>query len=1234
MSGRRSGGLDPPLKKRLADLEIRRRTLIEAMSKFQDAKKSALFQHLTANSKEEVLSSSFNEGMKDECPGELDIGSVREETNEDRNCSSSRRESIQVTRHHRCSDDPPSYTQKDKATEEKVRLASRLSTTNPFRSGALESNACIAGKSSPETGKYLSSCAEKQSPTSMCLKAHWLERPCRSTERIENAMKRKTQQNLTPDTKKYSIHQQEDCHPIIDRNTNNLESSNSESPSLALSERRQTHGSKHTSYKSSLQEFDAMSTQMIENPLFHAERKDQKPVFFLDDKQAPSDESVSHHKGGGNIESQFSNENSNSREISISKDREKTADDFTCSSNDQSVEARREDDTLVELKNHNTKNNSPKVIHPQTLDRQEEKEDMENRPDTINIVKDQKCVINERREKLEIEDKFLKLFVGEEDAETTEDNCERKFMKSERKHCSDQISLEESSEGLPGRERNGVDDGDHMALLEKKLNMMISKKPLWQKALHDLYDGSFSSSKISVSTTSSVIMKLPSEADTICSIDTYGNNGQTAPELQYSWENRRKNLADFAADTIQPESTTNDEHSLAEADTLESWLLESHCSIDSPDTDALRDMTFNSQDNERIFKVETDRIMTGKSTKKGISDAAIDTIESQHIQNAKNYLDTLPESLSDLNETSTNGTESNVRLEIKNDCSQNARIDVPLDEGPMATTYIVQQYAQTVCLESNENRSIGESKVKEDRVEYDERAGYERVSNMEENAAPLDEEPIFSNVEQQRIQFIDRKLNEQTLQTEFPLLGKMENPASRHTHAEQQTCQQIVVKSKFTRTERSEINIDEEPMNSKNIEQQCVYSFPSQSKQPKEAKNESLHTVKKNNTVLRAGEQPVVEHPEQENVQPISRQLVQHIQVEVGSSRSSDCENIIIPLHKDYDVSPQAGQRCIQPMHSQPNQQNDVNIESPRTTHSKIDVPLKEELMVSTDAEQQMTHFRQNTETESPQTAERESIIIDEDETVSPQAKLHRIQSNYFEPDQWEMLDPASNLKTPPVSNARRQFFSQSDLLRDKDSTNRHYLSEGDKFGNPRPLKDKNGINHLNCLVWGVTSDLSEGPTASPESSVFSGCLSEKIENDGDNNQKNDIDVRDHEESCPKPPIPNEVTMLTDFTVQSIAYTSNSSVIESLGEESILHEIQQNRKTHVMASSNSESTIVGEKPISQQSKNALQVIKPNTTYTEGLLQIFKNPSLLCQCTGPVALSDVAWSDRKSSSNTK
>lgn len=1021
-------------------MESRRKTLIEAMSKFQDAKKSVLFQYLSENREEDIFTSSCIKDSEGPSLGNFRNENVPTQSDEDRNyCSNMIRQDI-------CSRDTPStednYEARDeKAGSEKNFMAKRKLAPDPEQKVFQEKGNCIA-------------------------------------------------------------------------------------PSLILSEKRQPHRSNRTtSDKSTLQEVttssiqqtkstpqqvDASSTQGIQNP---PSRIDEKHYLnFLHGDDAPSDESSrDDDKGNHKTPSPISEEMSQ-------------------------YESLEGTDHQIGMENTVTRSAS-------------------------NSSGDQTKNRNGRRGKYEIEDKFLKLFVDEEAPRQSRNADERNVLKSERTRDGVKDSREDVSEGLRGHTRDNVLVGEHddspattaddpMSLLEKKLNMMISKKPLWQKALQDLSDDPFDS-KISMSTTSSVITKPPSEATTICSVDTRVTMDLTTSNHQLQ-VNEKKNTTDSGVsikhrcDRIQDGNNTQDVDSLTATDTtIESWRVQSVCSIDLPDPpgekksdDSKTDLNIEKAFAPLSFEPQVTALACSNTdiltpdlniektiTTDGTSAAESDTIESQHTQKAKDYLDTLPECLSDLpEEGSITGEKRNERPEKETDCMGETQIEADIKSLRIA----VSECTDTQGAEQIQSHS----------------------SLSSQSSMNGEKSKVGSEIEKDRVENLQGEL----------YIGSLQGAKS--------DC--IVAPS-----------LDEQQMLSKHTDQQILHSMALQS-------NLSDYIVA----------------PSMDEQQMLSN-------------------------HPDIQF--------IHSMNLQSNEQIEVEFEPTRIAKRTSLSPLDEEQ------------------------------IIDD---------LQPVQSINVQMNQWEMTSPAFHLKTPPTSNIRKHFITESDKFGDSyliqqqneiikqffagsDNFDDSYLSQNQNETTPKAFdqsdkscdtnmlqQDLSSANPLTYFDWGVTSDLSDDSTISHESSTSSACSAADINNDDAGNDNEDEDdnedekddigendgVDDNEsvESSMKPPIPNEVTMLTDFTVQSIAYTSNNSALESLGEESIVEETQMDRKpsNYYVGTSNSESTVILERNNKEQNESALQVDKLDVSCTEGLLKIVKNPILLCQCTGPVALNDVIFSNPK------
>ena len=102
-------------------------------------------------------------------------------------------------------------------------------------------------------------------------------------------------------------------------------------------------------------------------------------------------------------------------------------------------------------------------------------------------------------------------------------------------------------------------------------------------------------------------------------------------------------------------------------------------------------------------------------------------------------------------------------------------------------------------------------------------------------------------------------------------------------------------------------------------------------------------------------------------------------------------------------------------------------------------------------------------------------------------------------------------------------------------------------------------------------------------------------------------------------------------TVQSITYEPNNSIIESLGEESVIRmkKFRGALTGNNNGSSNTETNRSGKKGTEEKTAtNAQRTLlspfykkKPKQlSYSEGLKKLFMNPSILCQCSGPVDIS--------------
>jgi hypothetical protein len=697
-------------------------------------------------------------------------------------------------------------------------------------------------------------------------------------------------------------------------------------------------------------------------------------------------------------------------------------------------------------------------------------------------------------------------------------------------------------------------EDDPMSLLERKLDLMVSKKPLWQKALQDLYDDNddeepFGSSKAS----ESGITNRPSAAETICFIDSPPTPTTTTIDpIANAVRRQEHQTMNRAADPnaarnikVGTNLNTNDGVSAtsAETDATESWHSPSIDSIDSPSS---RIGPTTTTDRHHHQENETNRVEDSKAACPGFTsmddgeDSApaapapaetIDTIESRYIQNAKNYHENLTECLSDLqhatSRTTTNAdTTSKVESKLlEKDSFGNAQIEAVIE-------------------------SL-------------------RTAESECSSSPLVEE-------------------EQMVLTA--------------THTRQQHCI---------------------PITSSQESHQSSSRIAEKSKQAK--------SKIQNNTSA--------EHARNK--------------FDLGFPRLAKSVDTIAPLLDEEQIASMRDEQqhtttSIEIMCNtiQSNPRNEAEIDSPRTTKGQyMVVSQDEEQIASTHVEQQTMYVQPNPQNvvtiESPRIAESNGVEkVDEEQINSIHAEQQHFQSLYLQSNQWEMIRPDAHLKTPRVSNNGKQLLNlesekivDTNMLQLQNETPQQSCSESDVFGDIDLLSQeqsdaRNVSNRSDYFDWGVASDLSEDTTDSLGCSSSTDCSSVEINSHHVENEKDGIGEQDSGESLMKPPIPNEVTMLTDFTIQSITFTSNNSNMESLGEESLVQEIQQpngnkSAAKYVM-SSNSESTIIGERRNAERkargAPNATEL--KTTSCTKGLLKVLKTTSLLCQCANPVEVNDI------------
>uniref|UniRef100_A0A7S4AKQ5 Uncharacterized protein n=1 Tax=Pseudo-nitzschia australis TaxID=44445 RepID=A0A7S4AKQ5_9STRA len=174
-------------------------------------------------------------------------------------------------------------------------------------------------------------------------------------------------------------------------------------------------------------------------------------------------------------------------------------------------------------------------------------------------------------------------------------------------------------------------------------------------------------------------------------------------------------------------------------------------------------------------------------------------------------------------------------------------------------------------------------------------------------------------------------------------------------------------------------------------------------------------------------------------------------------------------------------------------------------------------------------------------------------------------------------------------------------------------------------------VKNNNPFDFGVASDISDNSSDLQSTSSSSVCFKDNrdvndhggdgdgVDSDGDGNNCDD----EHSPNSPaKPPVPLEVlTITTDFTIQSIGFTlSTQTNVESLGDESLI-------RTKTKYSGNdrrrriAEDNWNGKKSINE--KSTIISKKIQGLYSKGLKNLFMNPSILCQCTGPIAHNNVS-----------
>lgn len=1008
--------MDTPLRKRLADLEKRRQSLIDAMSKYQDAKRSALFQYLNENQLEDEPP-SLSRNMGNEFTS-MYRDAVIAESKEDRDCSPL--ESIRDS------------GMSDRDTSAPI-IEKRYETSQAWQ---------------PNLGRDSARIESRRDVGSRTLPLSSTQQNARSLVFSRMPMDESVQNIVSPNTLRR------------------------ETRSMVLAEKRKSYRKR---------QFDDDPTQSVEtlpprtnsedsanNDNFLAE-KDASSDDFLGDSDSPSDEIEKQGmKGKSNTTSQLLNETKNAthetlkeskveRALSLPMKKEENKNSFT-EWKKRSIASRKSKKESVkhpiiarlrELRENNS-------ITISNVEENEKQSKLFNRLDEIIEDVDARQATNEKREKQDrtkrdkggkhqIEERFLKLFVDEEDGPENHNNTETNFEKTRRTSKTSEIltNCTKSDAQVDSRPQKSKDivtpakndnDGDHMALLEAKLNMMISRKPLWQKALQDLYDEPIDR-KISASTSSSSrTTKPPSEAETICSSNPTKSSDSSVSTTMNSERSLVKNITSNLDSSIEKDAT-----------------------------------------------------------------------ESHGIENAKKYLDNLPECLSGLYENSSAGEKSRDETEMDEDKAERDQIGdeyvsdnniVRQGEGEIHSAYDLQKKLSNIPTESNESSETEEDDPRQWEVEdiiveyvqdYNDVAYQTTNSSCSSSIRPLDDDEERSNHDDAR-------------QYELMALS---------TYTEDQPVEYV---SSESTEESAGVRVDSQSIT---VIDDC--STPT---------NEDQLTQEYTESYDEEYDEIDVHH------QPYDQ---------VDDNESYDQIDVDGP----YDQ---------------------IDVDQPYDQIESESNPLR---MNKIDHANESMHQLQNSPYSEHQDLEK--------------THLHSNRSKL------ETTSTTAVFKTSPMANVEQQFFQ-----------NKNRLSKDSIFSD-------------------IVSELSE------EDATLSLQVSSS-------NSMDEVDVRsgdlEPQLSSPKPSIPNEVTMQTDFTVQSITYEPNTSYVESLGEESVVRQARKNRNLpkRNMFSGNSESTVIAEKRKRGRKETALQVDKANGSCTKNLL------SAICQCTGPVVLTDVDMCDPKRESS--
>ncbi|VEU43612.1 unnamed protein product [Pseudo-nitzschia multistriata] len=251
-------------------------------------------------------------------------------------------------------------------------------------------------------------------------------------------------------------------------------------------------------------------------------------------------------------------------------------------------------------------------------------------------------------------------------------------------------------------------------------------------------------------------------------------------------------------------------------------------------------------------------------------------------------------------------------------------------------------------------------------------------------------------------------------------------------------------------------------------------------------------------------------------------------------------------------------------------------LENPLWRKAMQDTYTKEDIS----ATQKVGESKTSTPTDLIEGSGGSSKIFDESNVVNDKQKKEMKKEpytavQYLQSNQWSCVRPdAGDLETPLASNVRKP--------------------------------DQDGV--------GVTKGFSKYPSRSQPTSLPT--LHSK--DDGNGNATNVDEEYSGNNSANPLDLPRFPAISTDFTVDSIALTSTVQTnVESLGDESLVTRNMIN---------------AGTDPLSRDSEDTGRVVDENSTFSTKAIQgfcaddikkFFAKPSILFQCTGPVAIHSVS-----------